>query len=552
VALTTEQAAHLLASKRDKKYWMRNFYHIPVIGKGAQLFDLRNYQEHVLDTIDTYDMNIGLKARQIGWTTVSVAYALNDCLFNQEHPWLFVSRTEDAAVKMLDKAKYAYVRMPAWMKESLPRIISETQTTLIFDNGSRIESVPATGSTGRGDSVYGALLDEAAFMEYAEGIWGAIEPLVYGKAMVFSTANGMGNFFHDVWLDSQMGDSAWHGTFFPWDVVPDRDQEWYDRTKLLYRNREWLFYQEYPQSPEEAFAKSGRVAFPYDLVVANYFPIEPAARLEWIVGSEPRTLQPEEDADIVINIWHEPEIMRNEFGQMIKKPNYVIASDIAEGLEHGDYTYVTVMDAHTGVQMASSKSGIHVAYLDELLEWLGYYYHTALQIPERNNAGIMPVELLSRKRRYPRIYRQDTFAERLSSYNRTPKLGWTTSRTTKPKMVNDFILALTNEEVTLHDPEFVQEAQTFVADGKGSFGATVGNHDDVIMGTLICWQGVLDAPDYPPVYFDNEIRPITHDDIDSIGFDYVDYTESMIYNPIGRQPQEKSRKTFILTSQNFE
>ncbi len=536
----------------SKEFFAENYYHIPVVGKGAELFNMRDYQRHISNEIEDSRLIIGLKARQIGWTTVGVFNAVHDVLFNPEHPWLFVSRTEDAAQKMLDKAKYAYFRLPGWMREELPKMESQTQSTLVFANGSRIESVPATGSTGRGDSVYGALLDECAFMEYAEEIWGAVEPLVYGPAMLFSTANGMGNFFHEIWLDSQRRDSVWQGIFFPWDVVETRDQDWYDHTRLSFRGREWLFYQEYPSSPEEAFAKSGRVAFTQESVQNCFREIEPAKILRWNIGGEPDEIESIDQADIPVVIYREPEVIRDEDGRPKWKPNYVVGADVAEGLEHGDWTYVTVWDVNTGEQVASCKSAIPVSYLDELLVELANYYYQALVVVERNNAGILPLDRLYRDHWYPRIYRMDKFGEMQLS-DRSPRYGWRTDQATKPKMVNDFAYALNEGEVLLHDPDFLLEAQTFVANGKGGYEATANNHDDVIMGSLVAWQGVLDSYKYEILWEDNVITPPTHDDLDAIWFNNEEDTNaSRLEQPIGRPYVAPARKSVIMTPANFK
>lgn len=536
----------LAACKLSPEFFFEHYYRIIVVGGRPQLFKLRPYQREVLQAIRTHDFTIGLKARQIGWTTLAVANALHDVLFYEFHPWLFISRNEDAAQKMLAKAKAAYYRLPKWMRDALPKLLVETQSVMEFANGSRIESVPATGSTGRGDSVYGALMDECAFMEYAEEIWGAVQPLVYGPAMLFSTANGMGNFFHEIWLDSQNKDSIWQPLFYPWNVVPTRDEAWYDSTKRAFRGREWLFYQEYPSSPEEAFAKSGRVAFQYELIQNCFQPIEPYRRLEWVVGgTEPRLLADGELADIEVFQWRPPEVVRDELGRPIYKPNYVVGVDVAEGLEHGDFSYVTVFDANTGEQMLSCRSAIPVSYLDDLIAWCGYEYMTALVVVEHNNAGVLPIDRLHRDHWYPRMYRMDKFAQ--YAVGRDVRYGWRTTPATKPKMVNDFIYALAEGDVILHDPDFILEAQTFIADGKGGYGATAGNHDDTIMGTLIGWQGVLDSPKYPILWRDETIQPVTHDEVDTLFFDSDEPSAAdLLDQPIGREVPVGPRKSFIV------
>lgn len=544
----------LIACRESKEFFFENFYYIPVVGKGPQLFKLRDYQRHITNEIDVQPLIIGLKARQIGWTTIGVATALHDILFHQEHPWLMVSRTEDAAQKMVEKAKYAYFRLPPWMRNMLPKLESQTQSSLIFGNGSRIESVPATGSTGRGDAVWGALLDECAFMEYAEEIWGAVSPLVYGPAMIFSTANGMGNFFHEIWLDAQRPDSVWEGIFYPWWVVPDRTEQWYENEKLSFRGREWLFYQEHAATPEEAFSKSGRVAFPYDDIMYCFQEIEPHARYEWQVGVDggATELAPGKHGQIEVIQWKPPQVIRDADNRPLWKPNYVVAADVAEGLEHGDLTYVNVWDANTGEQVVTSKSGIPVSYLDELLIWLAVEYFDALIVVERNNAGVLPLDRLYRDHMWHRLYRMDSFAQ-IHVADRTPRYGWRTDRATKPKMVNDFAYALAEGAVLLHDPDFVIEAQTFVADGRGSYGATAGNHDDVIMGSLVGYQGVLDSAKYPIYWDDDVIQPPTHDDIDAIIYaDKRDKNEDILDLPIGRHEETvKSVKTVTFTPANF-
>ncbi len=544
--------AEILAMCRvSKDFFFENYYKIPIVGEGAKLFKLRDYQRQIANDIDTNRLIIGLKARQIGWTTIGVATAVHDVLFNLEHPWLFVSRTEGAAQKMLEKAVYAYYRLPEWMRQMLPKLEQQTQSAIVFANGSRIESVPATGSTGRGDAVYGALLDECAFMEYAEDIWGAVEPLVYGPAMLFSTANGMGNFFHEIWLDSERDDSVWKGIFYPWDVVKTRDQEWYDHAKASFRGREWLFYQEYPKTPEEAFAKSGRVAFGSDILDDCFHAIDPHKRFAWDVGEGAKELKDGQVADIEIMQWKPPRVIRDKEGRPKWKPSYVVGADVAEGLEHGDFSYVTVFDANTGEQMASCKSSIPVSYLDGLILWLAEEYWQALVVVERNNAGVLPLDRLYRDHWYPRLYRMDTFA-RFRTSDRTPQYGWRTDRATKPKMVNDFVFALSESAVLLHDPDFLMESRTFVADGRGSYSATSNNHDDVVMGTLIAYQGVLDTPKYVNLWMDSNIMPPTHDDLDAIWYTDMTVTaEDLLEEPLGeRQLVEKVVKSVTFTAAN--
>jgi len=490
---------------KDKEHFFSSYYHIPVVGVGARLYEPRPAQLTLHRAFDDHDMNNALKARQIGYTTSSVAEAMWDGIFHEEHPWLFISRGEDAAIKMLTKGLYAFNRLPSWMHERIGKPASLTQSVISFNNGSRIESIPTTAATGRGDAVYGAVIDEAAFIDNAGAVWAALEPLVYGKVLIVSTANGMGNFFHEVWMDSQRDDSVWNPIFFPWTAVPNRDEEWYDKKRRSFRGREWYFYQEYPSTPEEAFIRSGRVAF--DATAYDHCEFGPAeASIEWTEDGSWTEVAVGEDVDIRLDIWKFPSVLVDDHDAVVQTPNYVIGCDVAEGLDEGDYTVIKVMDANTGEEVASCRSHIPVESLGFFLEQLGEYYYTALIVVESNNHGILPISYL-KKARYRRLYRQLPADQRRAK--RSDKYGFNTNVQTKPKLVKDLLLGLREMDVWLHDQEFVHEAQVYVSTGKGSYEAVYPNHDDVVTATMLAWQGVIDVGRFPVKTFDYDDGRVT-------------------------------------------
>jgi len=523
-------------------YFLENYWTIPQVGVGAHSFDLRPFQNETVETLEGNDFLIVLKARQIGMTTVILAYAFWSAFFHQATPWLLISKNERASIKMLKRATQGYLRLPEWMKKRGPQLTSNTQSLLEFDNDSWLESLPATGDTGRGDSVYGAVLDEMAFMEYADSIYAAIVPLVYGKLIGMSTANGMGNLFHSTWLDSQMSTSAWAGVFYPWWTVPSRDDEWYEKQALKFRGQEWKLYQEYPSSPEEAFAKSGRTAFDRELLAYNDF--RPAdIVLSWGFDGQ---FYEEEISDIKLEVWNMPQVVRDQYGVMVQKPNYVVSVDVAEGLERGDWTVLKVFNVNTNEEEAVCRSHILVEELGPLIEALGYMYHTALVVVERNNHGLVPLVYLQ-EHRYPRLYRYVPPAVRRKG--RKDEYGFPTTRNTKPKMVLEFLHALRDQVVLLHDEQFMLEAQTFVADGKGGYAATEPNHDDDVMSTLIGWQGVQDQARFPVVYSDYTVPPLTMQDV--LEWNSHPQTASGLDTPIGQRPTGGVRQGLFIGPANI-
>ena len=530
-------------AQKSSQWFFENFYYIPVVGVGPALFKLRDYQEEILQTLNESTLMVSLKARQIGMTTIGVAFALWNCLFFDNRPWLLVSKNETGAIKMLGRAMYGYDRLPSWMKARLPKVVTRTQTTVEFDNGSRLEAIPSVASTGRGDSVYGAILDEFAFMDYANEVFAALEPLVYGMMVVISTANGMGNRFHEIWLDSEREDSAWTGVFFPWDCVESRDLDWYNRKKLAFRGQEWLFFQEYPDNPEEAFAKSGRTVFGRDALEYLEWK-QPTEYWEW---SEDGFFVTEEPTPFSLRVWEAPYVHRHEnHGYVVQKPNYVIGVDVAEGLDHGDYTVVTVWDANSDTLVATMRAHFPLEDLDDYLFDLGETYHWALLVVERNNQGIAVLVGLQRSR-YPRLYRAKSLARARRS--RSLDIGWITSNKTKPKLITDFLAALREQRIEMYDFAFMEEANTFVMDGRGGYAATSKNHDDFIMSTLIGWQGVLEVGKYPVVWQDREKRPVTFGEVFSIS--NTKTKGRWQDTPIGAKPKEGVKKSFLVHPANL-
>ena len=517
----------------DTVWFIENFWHIiDPKSFGWVLFKLREYQHSdvswLADAVASPNRQrkLVLKARQIGWTTAAAAVAFHDVFFQERHPWLIASQGEDEAKDTLTtKIKDPYEMLPLWMRDRGPKITDSNSERLTLDNGSSILSIAATARAGRSKAVFGVLLDEFAFAGDPGGMLTALTPLCYGPLIVFSTAFGMGNPFHALWVESQRHDSEWDARFRPWNVVPGRDEAWYAREKRSMRGKESEFYQEYPSSPEEAFAKTGRTVLPMDILREQHW-CAPTWRLDlhrlnlaepWLLQG-PEHLWPIEtdvEADHELWVWEPPLVDRDDKGRMLRTPNYVLGCDVAEGLEHGDRTSIWVWDANTLEVVATYLGYWPVEDLGELLEYIGYAYHTALIVGERNNHGILPLDYL-RRVQYPRLYRMESMATQIRG-DRTPRYGWHTNKASKPKMVNDYIKALRDDVVVMHDSRFLQEATVFVADGKGAYSAIDGAHDDHVIACLIGYQGCMDVGQYPTTYYDDTPYRLTWRDIAALG-----------------------------------
>lgn len=514
----------------DPLYFLTTYWHVDTVGRGyAQMVPYEYQVEDLGAMLDAHRSEgavreIRLKARQLGWTTLATGFAFWSAFFHNSHPWLMVSTSEDEAKDTLStKLKQPYSYLPKWFRERGPVLESETQEAMTFDNGSRIVVVPSTSRSGRGKAMFGVLIDEAAFMEDPDGVFAALDPLCYGPLFMFSTANGMGNFFHETWVDSQRADSEWRSGFRPWDARPDRDEQWYERKKRVYRTKEHLFYQEYPSNPEEAFLKSGRTALNIDQLRALDTWMDPEARYDLSamlpliqrnkdIGQvlEGSVIPDGEERELEFHVWQHPYVDRDSDGRAVREPNFVVAVDVAEGLEYGDYSAIAVIDANYREVVATVKAHVPIEDLGFYVEWIGYWYYTALIGVERNNMGLVPLTYL-KQQRYPRQYRMEPLAQQRGT--RTPRYGWHTNKSTKPKMVVDFNKAVADESLVLRDRRFLDESFTFLADGKGGYAARPPNHDDLVDAHLIGNQLVLQVGEYPVVWHDPAPGPPTFDEV---------------------------------------
>lgn len=552
---TPAEIRHAIEWKKCKAslvYFLSTYWKVETVGVGYDRFDLFDYQIHDAELFEsvchfadkqlsnpswkpTEDerlrlRQVRLKARQLGWTTLGAGATFWSAYFFNSHPWLLLAQGEKDAAKTLSrKIKTPYAQLPHWMREMGPNETRVTSEEIEWDNGSSIASLPSTESAGRGQAVFGTLMDESAFMADASEVYASVEPMTYGPLFMWSTANGMGNFFHETWLDSQLHDSEWEGTFHAWSARPGRDADWYQRTLRKYRTKQHLFYQEYPSTPEEAFLKSGRTAFPmdemremdwmppaarYDLVLMRSMALqEPPPPVDVVLDAAEIT-DPLADKDIELHVWHHPTVERYENGMLKRAPNYVLSADVAEGLEHGDYSTINVYDVNRRVQCATVKAHIPVHDLDEYVSLIGYWYHTALVGVERNNHGLLPNAKLQSSR-YPRLYRPKQVAQ-IQMGDRSPRYGFHTNKTTKPKMVQDFSSNIVHGTITLHDDRLLREANTFLADGKGGYNASPGNNDDLVVAAMIGVQLMDEVGEYPIEWIDPKPGPTTWDDIDGI------------------------------------
>lgn len=470
-------------------HFLENFCYIQHPEQGSILFKLRPAQREILQTWVAERYSIVLKARQIGWSTLVANYALWLAFFWPDFLVLMLSKGEREAEKLLSKATYSYDRLPAWMRERGPRRLTKNLKKLAFSNASVIESMPSKEDPGRSSTASLVIVDEWAFLENAEEAWASIEPIadVGGRVIGLSTANGSGDFFHRFWIDATTGVSEFKPMFFPWHANDERDDEWYatkQRTML-----EWQLHQEYPTTPEEAFIKSGNPVFDVDALMELATAPPERGRLDTLQEGirSPRFLV-EQDGNL--RVWERPQT-----GHM-----YVIGADVAEGLEHGDYSCAYVIDVKDYRVVACWHGHVPPDIFGERICEMAWWYNRALVGVEVNNHGLTTCTTLQRILHYPRIYYRRTLDQRTKKQR--DQIGWLTNKATKPLMVDELARDL-RQSLVIEDEHAIAELKTYVRDERGQMHGSP--FDDRVMALAIANQMVAHA--HVPVAEEHQEAP---------------------------------------------
>lgn len=441
---------------------------IRVPGKGRIPLVLRDAQKEVLRAWITHRRTVSLKARQIGFSTLAAAYALWATFGYSDRLVVMLSKGERESIKLLLKTKYMYKYMPQWVADRGPKLLDKVKQIMTFDNDSSIESLPSANDPARGESVFTVIIDEWAFLPNPEEAWASVEPVtdIGGRVIGISTAKGEGNFFHRLWLGSQTRSNTFTGIFFPWNAVENRTPEW--RLEKARDLEPWQLAQEYPGSPEEAFVGSGNPVF--NLENLRRFDVEEPV-IEYTINTTEKgrfNLWPGGP----LQVWEPPDAKR--------KHAYVIGADIAQGLEHGDLTVAWVIDVQENRPVAVWYGRIDPDIFGEtVLPAIGWYYRNAVIAPEINNHGLTVLKGLQRAG-YTRIYRRWTWTKRRDQ--RLESIGWLTTSSTKPVLIDELAKFLRETENIPHDITQA-ELRSFTRDEKGKMSGSP--HDDCVMALAI-------------------------------------------------------------------
>jgi hypothetical protein len=324
-------------------------------------------QIDMLKLVCDNDKLILLKARQLGFTWILVAYSVWMAVFRPGSRIIVFSIGAREAKIVIWRCNQVLKRLPDWL---LNVGFSGLKMTTEFTNGSSIESYPSTAGNSLTATV--AILDEADKVKDLEKIFAAVKPTTDagGKLIILSSVEKSRpeSFFKSIYRDAKAGRNGFVPVFQPWSAKPTNTQEWYEIQKRDYsRDKLW---QEYPATDAEALAPDQK-----DKLIDS----------EWLNQCYEKMdpIKPDKSPAIPgLKIFREPVV-----NEMVGTRRYVIGSDTAEGKKKSDDSVATALDIITGEEVACFCGKFDPSMLGQYLEMLSQYYNNAPVLVERNNHG---------------------------------------------------------------------------------------------------------------------------------------------------------------------
>lgn len=470
-----------------------------------------------------------LKARQLGFSTLTEGLIFHACATRKNVNALIVAHREDATANLFRMSKLFYDELPAPVK---PMLRASNAQELVFENPSKLrserEARPGLRSRircataggrgiGRSDTLQCVHLSEYAFWpdgadgkaSTLAGILQAVPSLPGTMVVIESTANGFED-FKERWDAAVAGENDFEPVFFAWFENPDyampvvpgtewtpEERELRDAYRLTDGQLQWrrwcianncggsldMFRQEYPASPGEAFLHSGTGVFDNEQIVLRLERLPgPAGRGEFTDGEWT------ESETGAITLYELPE----------EGVPYVLGGDTAG--EGSDYFTAIVIDNVTGRIAAKLRQKYSEPEYVRQIDALGRFYNDALVAIE-TNFSTYPVMKLQ-EMEYPNQYsreREDTYTRQMrKSY------GFRTDRQSRPRAIANLVEVFSSHPEWFTDRELLEEMLTFCYNEDHRPEALAGKHDDLVMGAAITYavrhqqrMTVLTEPEKP-------------------------------------------------------
>lgn len=470
MAMDLKTAAKLEYAKcaSDALYFIKKHVKIQHPIRGTIPFNLFPFQEDTLGKFQTNPKSIVLKSRQMGISTLIAAYTLWMMLFQDDKNILIISIKQETAKEIVSKVRFANDHLPSYLKR---RCIEDNRLSLKFSNGSKVLATSSSGDAARSFALSLLIIDEAAFIDDIEDIWTSAFPTLStgGRAIILSTPNGVGNFFHRMWVKAESKENEFIPIKLPWDLHPERNEAWRKEQNKAYKSDK-----EAAQELDCDFLTSGNSVVDLEII------------LEY---RKNKSKEPRYRAGFDSNLWVWKDWDYNPNTQ------FIVSADVARG-DGADYSACQVFDIETLTQHAEYKGQLGPKEYGNMLVEICTKYNDALLVVENLSVGFATIQQII-DREYgnlfyssPDLVYVDTMRQMTNKYYSAEKKmgpGFTTTSKTRPLIIGKMANYFREGTVNVFSTRLLDELMVFIWD-KGKAQASQGYNDDLVMSlSFLLW-----------------------------------------------------------------
>ena len=298
-----EEKQVLRKLKNDFSFFARKCLKIKTKNSEFKSFNLNETQYKVHNFIEKNKYEgknrfVILKARQFGISTYTEARLFWKTMFNFATNSFIMADSTSSANNIFEMTKRFYDLLPEGMIK--PELKKSNEKAIVFDELDSSFRIGTAGNkqVGRSMTINYLHCSEVGFWDNASeiiaGLFQTVPTNKESEIILESTANGVGNFFHDICLAGLEEKSDFKTLFLPWFTnseystkindplftLNDEEKElkalyklkdeqlFWRRNKLLsdFKGREYLFKQEYPACFNEAFLTTQNALIPSEYI----------------------------------------------------------------------------------------------------------------------------------------------------------------------------------------------------------------------------------------------------------------------------------------------
>ncbi|MDB4337709.1 terminase family protein [bacterium] len=460
------QVKEIVKCGKDPKYFFNKYVRIQHPTRGLIPFQTYDFQDVCVQDFIDNRFNVVVKARQLGLSTLTAAYASWLALFHKDKNILIIATKLAVAQNFIKKVKVLIKALPSWL--ILPEIVADNKQSIEFSHGSSIKAIPTSDDAGRSEALSLLIIDEAAFVRNFDELWMGLYPTLStgGRAIVLSTPNGVGGQYHKLYTDAIESLNDFNPITLPWNVHPERDDEWFKKETMNMTKRQIA------QELNCDFASSGETFLTNE-------------DIEWVSHMIQAPKYREGPAR---NVW--------VWKQPLSAHQYIVSADIARG-DAKDFSTFHIIDTSTAEVVAEYRGKIPPDRFAQILFDWGVKYNNALMVPENNSFGYATI-LKLKELKYPKLYYRNRKSVYIGQY--TPnydsdKAGFDTQKKSRNQILTKLEEVLRNKQIKIYSSRLYDELKTFVWKNNKP-QAMKGYNDDLVMSLAIGVWLYDTSPDY--------------------------------------------------------